>query len=509
MRALAGVHALVALLATMASAHHHGGNDTDCWHADDDSLCLVSPATILFSFSPGTAAPPPPVGQELPPMPTTNLSVYNDQAFTVESTLALRSDFAITSTPRITHWNVHSCRVDIGWCTPDVNRTPGLVTQSVPEMGGNPRAIFNVSLSDMDAGLWNVIAHYEFAGRFNTSLTEEPYSVSAGFLLTVLPRQILLTVVPAVVTLITAAAWFGMLLAALLAAFAGVARDHWVLRAASPMLLLLVALGAFVCFAAVLLFLPTDSSAVCQARPFVLCAGYDLVLAPLGLKTWRVAVIFDTASFRRVAIPDRQLLAAIAVMVACDAALLLAWALADPLAPGNVPSLANPAVVYTAACVSRNQRAWEAAVIAMHLAPLLCVAVVARRVRLHFARRTASMLGVRDEMRMAYFNESESISLSLVSLLFVSVFALALQFSIQDSPTAQTLMVCGGIVWSAFFTTAVLFGPKLAAFCAFESDGVTRRSSLFKSLASSAGGVSTTTDSFKKSKAVEDDFALL
>jgi hypothetical protein len=467
------MHASPALLATLpllAFAHHQGGSDTDCWILDSDALCKRPPAVIAF--------------QSVPDLITSasNATIFQDSSFQVLSSLALAPGFSVTSSPVVLHWNLHSCRVDLGWCTPDARKQPGLVSQTDPRQGNGFE--FNDTVSALSSGQWNVIAHYEFAGRFADEHNDTAYSVAAGFTLRVCERAEELKVPPQVVGFLTALAWLGLLVALFIVGFILGHRRHFVLRAASPALSAFAASGCALGFVSVFVFLPPGSDADCAARPFLLPMAYDALFVPLALKTWRVAALFDNKQFRRHRITDASLFVVTSAALLGDLVLAVAWQTTAPLGVHIIPTSANPQVVFMKQCSSALQAEWQVSLVVLHLLPLVWVAHMARKVRLTFARRRASSAGsnrlnsaldAKNELRMAHFNESESVSLALVSLLFVSIFAVALQFAVTDAPTAQTLMVCGGILWSTSFSLAVLFANKLAAVWVLEQDGVTRR----------------------------------
>ncbi|XP_055607463.1 uncharacterized protein LOC129755136 [Uranotaenia lowii] len=81
-----------------------------------------------------------------------------------------------------------------------------------------------------------------------------------------------------------------------------------VVRAASPALLRVIALGAFFIYCTTVVMYPPPSLYTCTARVWLREIGFSLTYGALMLKTWRISVIFRVRSAKAVKITDAFLL---------------------------------------------------------------------------------------------------------------------------------------------------------------------------------------------------------
>ncbi|XP_065077208.1 uncharacterized protein LOC135700600 [Ochlerotatus camptorhynchus] len=81
-----------------------------------------------------------------------------------------------------------------------------------------------------------------------------------------------------------------------------------VVRAASPALLRVIALGAFCIYCTSIVMYPPPSLYTCTARVWLREIGFSLTYGALMLKTWRISVIFRVRSAKAVKITDAYLL---------------------------------------------------------------------------------------------------------------------------------------------------------------------------------------------------------
>ncbi|XP_046394812.1 uncharacterized protein LOC124162347 [Ischnura elegans] len=81
-----------------------------------------------------------------------------------------------------------------------------------------------------------------------------------------------------------------------------------VVRAASPVLLRVITLGAFFVYCTMVVMYPPPSVATCTARVWLREIGFSLTYGALMLKTWRISVIFRVRSAKAVKITDADLL---------------------------------------------------------------------------------------------------------------------------------------------------------------------------------------------------------
>lgn len=475
---------------TAVDAYHQGGSDTNCWKNDYKEL--VNPCDNLFEV-------------ELENIPSSDEILYTDQLFNVTARLILKPESNMTlyrepisgqqdvshSKPSylVPHANVHMCRVEVGWCTPDVREQVNLVSQTLP-IASDSTGTKIVDLKVTNAGDWMITVHYTFYTGLN-----ERWDVAAGIRRKFVAKKEEYKVADWSVFFIMVLSMFGIVLAVVTGAGVWFGRNHWVLRASSPNLSIAVVAGCILAFVSVFVLLPPNSSmafrpqanAQCQSRVWLLALAFDLVVIPLALKTWRVSVLFDSeTSFKTRPITDKSLFKLAFALICADMLLCLIWTIVHPLKLSIVPSAINPNEIYTMQCVGQDQAALEIIAFLLHGVPLIWLAMVGRRVRFSFrqreflaahaaARVRSSLSASSENRRMSQFNETESISLALASLAFVSVFAIALQYTVKDSPSARTLMIAGGTLWEGFFILLVLFVPKFLDYCKYEQDGVTER----------------------------------
>ncbi|CAB3374541.1 Hypothetical predicted protein [Cloeon dipterum] len=103
-----------------------------------------------------------------------------------------------------------------------------------------------------------------------------------------------------------------------------------VVRAASPVLLRVIALGAFLIYCTTIVMYPQPNMITCSLRVWLREIGFSLTYGALMLKTWRISVIFRVRSAKAVRITDMDLLKRLGFIVGAFAALLLMRTLVAP-----------------------------------------------------------------------------------------------------------------------------------------------------------------------------------
>ncbi|XP_075215096.1 putative G-protein coupled receptor CG31760 [Lycorma delicatula] len=106
--------------------------------------------------------------------------------------------------------------------------------------------------------------------------------------------------------------------------------DVKVVRAASPVLLRVIALGAFFIYCTTIVMYPRPNVFTCTARVWLREIGFSLTYGALMLKTWRISVIFRVRSAKAVKITDADLLKRVGVIVSVFTALLCIRTLVAP-----------------------------------------------------------------------------------------------------------------------------------------------------------------------------------
>ncbi|KAL5235852.1 hypothetical protein ACI65C_003262 [Semiaphis heraclei] len=103
-----------------------------------------------------------------------------------------------------------------------------------------------------------------------------------------------------------------------------------VVRAASPALLRVIALGAFFIYATMIVMYPKPNVITCIARVWLREMGFSLTYGALMLKTWRISVIFRVRSAKVVKITDKDLLKRLGLMMAVVGLIMLIRTLVNP-----------------------------------------------------------------------------------------------------------------------------------------------------------------------------------
>ncbi|XP_034652153.1 uncharacterized protein LOC117891082 [Drosophila subobscura] len=103
-----------------------------------------------------------------------------------------------------------------------------------------------------------------------------------------------------------------------------------VVRAASPALLRVIALGAFCIYCTNIVMYPNPNLYTCTARIWLREIGFSLTYGALMLKTWRISVIFRVRSAKAVKITDAALLKRLGIICGAIGTCLLVRTLVSP-----------------------------------------------------------------------------------------------------------------------------------------------------------------------------------
>ncbi|XP_052839857.1 uncharacterized protein LOC128254681 isoform X1 [Drosophila gunungcola] len=103
-----------------------------------------------------------------------------------------------------------------------------------------------------------------------------------------------------------------------------------VVRAASPALLRVIALGAFFIYCTNIVMYPNPNLYTCTARIWLREIGFSLTYGALMLKTWRISVIFRVRSAKAVKITDAALLKRLGIICGAIGTCLLVRTLVSP-----------------------------------------------------------------------------------------------------------------------------------------------------------------------------------
>nr|XP_024217018.1 probable G-protein coupled receptor 158 [Halyomorpha halys] len=103
-----------------------------------------------------------------------------------------------------------------------------------------------------------------------------------------------------------------------------------VVRAASPVLLRVITLGAFFIYCTTIVMYPRPNLITCTLRVWLREIGFSLTYGALMLKTWRISVIFRVKSAKAVKITDLDLLKRLGMIVMAFTVLLLIRTIVAP-----------------------------------------------------------------------------------------------------------------------------------------------------------------------------------
>lgn len=107
-------------------------------------------------------------------------------------------------------------------------------------------------------------------------------------------------------------------------------KDIKVVRAASPLLLRIIILGAFFIYSTTIVLYPTPNIVTCTLRIWLREIGFALAYGALMLKTWRISVIFRVRSAKAVKITDMDLIKRLGLIVGIFVLCLLIRTLVSP-----------------------------------------------------------------------------------------------------------------------------------------------------------------------------------
>ncbi|TRY60951.1 hypothetical protein TCAL_16346, partial [Tigriopus californicus] len=103
-----------------------------------------------------------------------------------------------------------------------------------------------------------------------------------------------------------------------------------VVRAASPLLLRIIILGAFFIYSTTIVLYPVPNIVTCTMRIWLREIGFALSYGALMLKTWRISVIFRVRSAKAIKITDMDLIKRLGIIVGIFVLCLLIRTLVSP-----------------------------------------------------------------------------------------------------------------------------------------------------------------------------------
>ncbi|OWA52294.1 putative G-protein coupled receptor [Hypsibius exemplaris] len=103
-----------------------------------------------------------------------------------------------------------------------------------------------------------------------------------------------------------------------------------VIKAASPVLLRMLLLGALLLYGPILVLFPVPTVVTCTTRIWLRGIGFSVSYGALLLKTWRISVVFRVRSAQRVKITDNDLVKRLCLIVAMFASFLTIRTVVSP-----------------------------------------------------------------------------------------------------------------------------------------------------------------------------------
>ncbi|XP_065220369.1 probable G-protein coupled receptor CG31760 isoform X2 [Planococcus citri] len=107
-------------------------------------------------------------------------------------------------------------------------------------------------------------------------------------------------------------------------------RNMRVVRAASPVLLKVIALGAFFIYCIPIVMYPAPTMITCTIKVWLREIGFSITYGALMLKTWRISIIFQVRSAKAVKITDTDLMKKLGIIVLVFSTLLFIRTMVQP-----------------------------------------------------------------------------------------------------------------------------------------------------------------------------------
>ncbi|XP_077983046.1 putative G-protein coupled receptor CG31760 [Glandiceps talaboti] len=232
-----------------------------------------------------------------------------------------------------------------------------------------------------------------------------------------------------------------MLLLFAFAAYTFKFRENKVIKAASPGLLYVILIGAFILYSGIIVeyFQPNDVT--CMLLPWVRHLGFTLAYGALLFKTWRITIIFRVRSAKPVRIKDTQLYVKIGLVAAVFSLYLGVWSAVSRVV---AEVRYNDDDLKYRVCTFDG---WHYGGMGLELALLIWGVYLCIRVR----------------KAPSQFNESKYISLAIYNETLLSLFSLVLKVVLQNTSWTDILYVVSFVRIQLTVTVMVilLFASKV------------------------------------------------
>lgn len=223
---------------------------------------------------------------------------------------------------------------------------------------------------------------------------------------------------------------------------------HPVMRAASPLFMMISMFGVLLLFSAVIALVSPVTNASCYALCWTVMLGICFTFIPLLAKLYRIQKIFGGRKLSVVKISNNKLLVGVAVVTIFIITFVSLWQALSPLQPFDaIETSGTPArdKYYTQCGVKGDGKIFMIIAGVMLGLVVLCGALVAFRIRKVTGR----------------FNESSQVALAIYNVLFAVGLVMAVLLVIDAQGDIFTGLLLFGLVWTSTFTGGVLVIPKL------------------------------------------------
>jgi 7 transmembrane sweet-taste receptor of 3 GCPR len=221
-------------------------------------------------------------------------------------------------------------------------------------------------------------------------------------------------------------------------------RDDPIIRASSPVFLLIMLIGALISFATIFFLAGEPDGNICRSRAWFICIGFALMFSCLLSKTWRIASIFSTSSLRVRPISNMELLKYVSVPLALNAFVLLLWSTIDSPDADTITDQTDDDKLFLQ-CQSDDQWVWQGVLIGINATLVVIGIYLCFRVR-----KVPSS-----------FNESKWISFSIYSVSVCGLIGIALGSALEEFPAAWYAVLSASILLGVSSIVVFIFFQKL------------------------------------------------
>jgi hypothetical protein len=253
-----------------------------------------------------------------------------------------------------------------------------------------------------------------------------------------------------------------MLMSILWIVWAVKSRNNYMIRAAQPLFLVMLCIGAFIMASSIIPMSFQDPmpehvlNGACMAIPWLVAIGFSTSFSALFSKLWRIDRVHRASvAFQRIVVRAHNVMLPFLILSSVNIGLLITWTVLSPMewtrkyAPGRTDRFGRYIEFY-GVCESEDAEVgqiftWTLA--AVNFVPLLSAVVQSYRTR----------------FLPSIFNESTYVALSLLSMLEATIVGFPILWLVSESPTASFLV--RAILVTIFCLAIILpiFVPKAKA----------------------------------------------